>query len=405
MNYCKNACELEKKFIRNILKDKKLVKIVKDDFTKLLLKMEKIGIKLDTILSPIPNNTGNIGTSKTTSHSNTTLIKHLLSDNATIREKSHSVTNAMWNPTVGKPNYENFKIIYKYIMKNRKKTNFKGFYKAIQVMTKHKNPEVLDPNNKFIASLWHPTGGGGTNCNTADRGMMAGITLFPGYLLRSRMIYSDRATAAKKNNPKHHILKKSDLIEPFSEFEKEFLSSHYDMNNNTLPFGTGSTYSPDSVICDLHPAVNKRKKRNCKVAAISGTAIELFVIGKIFEIDLKSMFIGLLAEMVPIHHSIEEICHGLHDFNYFLNCGNQKNVVNMELFNTHKAMLNFIKDNIVSELLNRETSPLKKRSPKKRSPKKRSPKKRSPKKRSPKKRSPKKRSPKKNSPREIIYVN
>ena len=117
------------------------------------------------------------------------------------------------------------------------------------------------------------------------------------------------------------------------------------------------------------------------------------------------MFIGLLAEMVPIHHSIEEICHGLHDFNYFLNCGNQKNVVNMELFNTHKAMLNFIKDNIVSELLNRETSPLKKRSPKKRSPKKRSPKKRSPKKRSPKKRSPKKRSPKKNSPREIIYVN
>ena len=76
MNYCKNACELEKKFIRNILKDKKLVKIVKDDFTKLLLKMEKIGIKLDTILSPIPNNTGNIGTSKTSPHSNNTLIKH-----------------------------------------------------------------------------------------------------------------------------------------------------------------------------------------------------------------------------------------------------------------------------------------------------------------------------------------
>jgi len=399
MSNCKNACVKEKLFVKNLLKNKTLVKIVKDDFTELLKRMKKIGIKLDTILSPLADNTGNIGTSKTSPHSKTTLIKHLLSDKATIREKSHSITNAMWNPSAKKPNFENFKIIYKYIMKNRRKENFKGFYKAIQVITKHKNPEILDPNDKFIASLWHPTGGGGTNCNTADRGSMPGITLFPGYLLRSRMIYSDKASVAKKNNPKPHILKKSDMIEPFSKFEKDFLSSHYDMNKNTLPFGTGSTYTPDSVVCDLHPAIDTRKQCNCKTAAISGTAIELFVICKIFEIDLKSIFIGLLAEMVPIHHSIEEICHGLHDFNYFLSCGNQKNVLNMELFNSHKAMLNFIEDNIVSELVNRATSPLKKRSPKKSSPKNRSPKKRSPKKRSPKKRSPKKRSPKKRSPK------
>ena len=405
MNYCKNRCNLERNFIKKILRNENLVQIVKDDFTELLLRMEKIGINLDTILSPYPNNTGNIGTSKTSSHSNNTLIKHLLSDNATIREKSHSVTNAMWNPNAGKPNYENFKIIYEYIMKNRRKQNFKGFYKAIQVMTKHKNPEILDSNNKFIASLWHPTGGGGTNCNTADRGVLAGITLFPGYLLRSRMLYSDRANTAKKNNPKAHILEKRDLIEPFSDYEKDFLTSNYDMTGNTLPFGTGSTYSPDSVICDLHPAIDKRRTRNCKVAALSGTAIELFVIGKIFEIDLKSIFIGLMAELVPIHHSIEEICHALHDFNYFLGCSNQKNTLNMKLFNSHNAMLNFIEDNIVSELLDRETSTIKKRSSKKRSPKKRSPKKRSPKKRTPKKRTPKKRLPKKYSPDEIIYIN
>ena len=94
MNYCKNRCNLERNFIKKILRNENLVQIVKDDFTELLLRMEKIGINLDTILSPYPNNTGNIGTSKTSSHSNNTLIKHLLSDNATIREKSHSVTNA-----------------------------------------------------------------------------------------------------------------------------------------------------------------------------------------------------------------------------------------------------------------------------------------------------------------------
>ena len=126
------------------------------------------------------------------------------------------------------------------------------------------------------------------------------------------------------------------------------------------------------VLFVLHPAIDKRRTRNCKVAALSGTAIELFVIGKIFEIDLKSIFIGLMAELVPIHHSIEEICHALHDFNYFLGCSNQKNTLNMKLFNSHNAMLNFIEDNIVSELLDRETSTIKKRSSKKRSPKKRS---------------------------------
>ena len=96
--------------IKNLLKNKTLVKIVKDDFTELLKRMKKIGIKLDTILSPLADNTGNIGTSKTSPHSKTTLIKHLLSDKATIREKSHSITNAMWNPSAKKPNFENFKL-------------------------------------------------------------------------------------------------------------------------------------------------------------------------------------------------------------------------------------------------------------------------------------------------------
>ena len=65
---------------------------------------------------------------------------------------------------------------------------------------------------------------------------------------------------------------------------------------------------------------------------------------------------GCLFEMVPMHHSIEEACFGLGDFNYFFNCNLGKNTIKMKLFDNHTEMLRFIKKNIIDTLVKEKKS-------------------------------------------------
>jgi len=323
MPECKNACSTEIVFLKKLLENKLLIKNVKNDLTKMICKMEKIGINMKTLISDALF-TGNIGTKNSDK-----LIEYIKSDKSTIREKVAAISNSVWNASLEIPRYNNCEIFFKYIMNNRNSTNCRALYKSIQVITKNKYPEKLNSKNKKISVLWCPL-----------------FYLFPGYNFKRNNINLHNL----KNKKTSRSLRKEYLIEPISEYEKNFYNSkNISINKTTLNIETGMDLYKNKVCRPFN--YNNKQKFNCRVAGVSGHAILHFTLSHILNINLKSVFIGQMFEMVPIHHSIEEICFAMNDFNYFLNCNDNKNTVKMKLFDNHTEMLQFVKKNIINTVL------------------------------------------------------
>lgn len=318
MKECKNACGDEIKFLKILLENKILIKNVKDDLTKMICEIERLGVNIKTLLSD-ELFTGNIGIKDKKK-----LIEYLKSDKSTIREKVAAISNSFWNASLAVPRYDNCEIFFKYIMNNRNSKNCNALYKSIQIITKNKYPEKLNSKNKKISVLWCPL-----------------FYLFPGYSFKRNNINLHNLKKQKTDRS----LKKEYLIEPISEYEKNFYNSkNISLDKNIINIETGMDLYKNKV-CKLFYN-NNNKKFNCRVAGVSGHAILHFTLSTILNINLKSVFIGQMFEMVPIHHSIEEICFALDDFNYFLKCNN-KNTIKMKLFDNHAEMLQFVKKNII----------------------------------------------------------
>lgn len=323
MKNCKNACSTEISFLKKLLENKVLIKNVKNDLTKMICKMESLGVNMKTLLSEA-SFTGNIGIKDADK-----LIAYIKSDKATIREKVSAISNTVWNASLEVPRYNNCEIFFKYIMNNRNRTNCKALYKSIQLITKNKHPEKLNSKNKKLSVLWCPL-----------------FYLFPGYNFKRTNINLHNL----KNQKTGRSLRKEYLIEPISEYERNFYNSkNISLDKTTLNIETGMDLYKNKVCNPFN--YNNKQKFNCRVAGVSGHAILHFTLSHILNINLKSVFIGQMFEMVPIHHSIEEICFALGDFNYFLKCNDNKNTIKMELFDNHTQMLKFVKKNIINSFL------------------------------------------------------
>ena len=148
LKYCKNACDFELKYLKDIYKNKELIINIKKKLTKLIIKLEKIGIDLNTMLSDAIF-TGNIG-------NNPELIHYLKSDASTIREKVAGISNTFWDAKIELPQYKNCTLFYNYIMNHKNKKGCKELYNGIQTITKNNNPESLDSTNPKISQLWCP---------------------------------------------------------------------------------------------------------------------------------------------------------------------------------------------------------------------------------------------------------
>jgi hypothetical protein len=329
MKECKNACNKEIRFLKKILENKLLVKTVKKDLTKMIYKMEKLGVDMETLLSDAVF-TGNIGKSNDKKE-NKKRIEYIKSDESTIREKVAAISNSFWDASVETPRYKNCELYYQYIMQNRNRANCKALYESIQVITKNKNPEKLDSSHKNISTLWCPL-----------------FYLFPGYNFKKYTI----PLHDLKDKKMGRSLKKEDMIEPLSEYENQFYKSKdISINNTIMDVETGRDKYRNTLCRPFN--YNNNTKFNCRVAGVSGHAITHLTLGFILNINLKSVFIGQMLEMVPMHHSIEEICFGMNDFNYFLKCHNVPNVIKMKLFDNHSEMLHFIKKHILTSNVQR----------------------------------------------------
>ena len=338
MDNCKNACNTEISYLKNLLENKILIKKVKNDLTKMIIKLEKLGINMNTLLSEA-SFSGNIGMKDSKK-----LIEYIKSNKSTIREKVSAISNTVWNASLEIPRYKNCEIFFKYIMNNKNHTNCKALYESIKLITKNKYPENLNSKNKKISVLWCPL-----------------FYLFPGYNFKRNNINLHNL----KNQKTSRSLKKEYLIEPISIYEKKFYKSkNINLDNTILNIETGMDLYKNKLCQPFN--YNNKKKFNCRVAGVSGHAILHFTLSMMLNIDLKSVFIGQMFEMVPIHHSIEEICFALGDFNYFLKCNGNKNTIKMKLFDNHTQMLKFVKNNIIDSFLKKRKT-MKKRIHKKKS--------------------------------------
>lgn len=316
MDYCRNRCDFEVIYLKRLLKNETLVKLVKKTLTKMIHKLEKIGVNLNTLLSD-SKYTGNLGLNKD-------LISYLKSNKSNIREKVAAISNTFWDSKKEIPQYKNCEIFFNYIISNNNSKNCKSLYEAIKVITKNKYPENLDSKNKKISQLWCPL-----------------FYIFPGYIFKRNTINLHDLLQKKKSRS----MRKNEIIEPFSKKEINFLKSKkISLNNNIIDIEVGRDLYKNKV-CNLFNYNNT--KFSCRIAGVSGHAILHFTLGLILDIDLRIIFIGQMFEMVPLHHSIEEICFGLNDLNFFFKNTNIK----MDLFNNHKEMMEYIDKHIVNHVL------------------------------------------------------
>ena len=331
------SCNREIIYLKDLLNNKDLINIINKELLKLINKLKDNGVNMEYLTS---NSlfTGNIGKGRGK-------INYIISSHSNIREKVNAITNTFYNAEDGQPIMSTSRILYKYIM--TKKGNCKFLYKAIQTVTKNKNPEKLFnkpyiEKEKNIYSLWCPI-----------------FNIYPGF------IYSKNKLGTFSNMIKDVKDKRSltikEFIEPLSDMEKKFLTKKgIDLKGDVLNILIGRDVYGDKI----KQLINTTELDTCRVAGVSGHAILHLTLGFIFNMDLKCIFLALLFEMVPIHHSIEEIYFALHDLEYMLNC--EKKIIGIELHDNQESMLKFITKIIVNGITKTSRKTLKKRSKRKR---------------------------------------
>lgn len=307
----KTMCNNEAVYLISILNNKtydNLIKETKEQLHKILIGMRnELKIELNTALSDGVL-TGNIGKDKPDEK-----IVYLLSQDATIREIVVAISNIIYD-------VENAKKLYKYIMKNKEVDEIKDLYKKIQMITKNKHPEMLNvdiPDNKNIALLWCPL-----------------LYSYPGYIFKKSNIYLHSLLGKTTSlfDKEHH------LVEAFSIYEIEFLSNKgLNLSNNILPIQTGMNLYGD-LVNNLN--YYNYEDNSCHVAGISGHSLLHFTLGKMFNIDYRYILIGQLYAMIPMHHSMMEVCWAANDIGY------------LNLFENYIEMRETIND-IISKLKNK----------------------------------------------------
>lgn len=263
-----------------------MIAATKRAMTDVLSKMFEIGVNPADALSDAIF-TGNIGKQEEN-------IKYLLSDESSIREKVAAISNTMWNAELEKPVTRTATVLFDYIINNRELPNIRPLYTMIQQITKNKYPESLP---KKPTELWCPM-----------------LYAYPAYIFKRTHINLHSLIQDEKRKS----LDLRMLIEPLSVREKVLLNNGLGMDVNNefeIPVETGmSLYG--KAICQLPNYTPAVEGKTCRVAGISGHSLLHFTLGQIFGVDWRYTFIGQLLEMVPIHHSMEEVCFAANDFGH-----------------------------------------------------------------------------------------
>ena len=261
-----SLCKEEFKTIQKIFFNEDLINNLKNFLNSVIEKLFNIGFDKKSFFSDDKNEMGNIGTDNIDEN-----YIHILSVNATIREKINSIVNTFFDSETKKPKEDSINLINFIFTQNTEWNK-----QRIEQLKKIANKNTIEKLYKYIIKnkwfdLWAPI-----------------IHIYPEFVFKRHL-----SKNISKPNTCGDDGSETKIIEPFSEKENNFY-------NGDLNFHTGKCYYNDI----LHLLKEDGK---CSVAGVSGHTILLLELVKVLDIDWKPMILCALLTNVPYHHSIDEI--------------------------------------------------------------------------------------------------
>lgn len=281
--------ESETKLLRSILDNTRLIRLVKASLNNVIKKLiHELKFDPNSLLSDNVHKFGNIGVCKISTEVSKKL-EYLISFESTIREKVTAISNTLINDSGSNDSLKkiNAGIMCDYIRKNSKNTSNDW------IMKRAENVDQIT-NIKSTEYLWAPI-----------------------YLLYD--MYRMKLDKTKKllNNVKSfdhkmHGIYQTDLNEPLSKFELEFIrtiGSNIDIETKLL-WMPGKYVYKDSV--SVLPEF-KTRDNSLIIGGVSGHTILMMELALLLNVNWTPILFACIITQVPHHHSITEIIDALVD--------------------------------------------------------------------------------------------
>jgi len=334
---CKAEFEILKAMIE---KNKTFIDEIKTVVNEMLKFMnEVIGIKYSNFFSNDVRTTGNIKLDKWNDEDyKTYFTTYLLGMKSTIREKITALYNTVYDYKTGLFNIASISAIFKYlksvsnnnlvdkvkdiILETLNLENYDEFLKIVEAGEDEEKAHTTDKKRKTILNsigfLWCPM-----YYTSGSHNYKKDILNLEKTRYKERL--DPDITLELEGNKDKCYIEATNLLEPLSDAEKEFLKSKcIDPADGLIPYNTG--------FCLVKKHMNKFEKlmtpkmsERCNVSGYSGTSIIIlylfFIInGNDFKMrDFYLILLGILIWQVPIHHSIYECVSTLREFTMMSN--------------------------------------------------------------------------------------
>jgi len=292
--------ENEIKLLKNILNNKRLIRLVKSALTGIISKMTD-ELKFDhlSFFSDNKYKFGNIGV-MTDKESITKRLEYLKSTDSTIREKVTAISNSIIDGS-DENIYKkyNAKFLCEYIIKSKESKNHDP--NSWVVMRANQIEQVVEA--KLLPS-------------TDTTHLWAPIYLF--YPMYKTKYNNTKKILNTFDNfdPLLYGIKSDALNEPLSDYELEFMSNNNIDSKQNLFWVPGKYIYKDAV--KLFPEFENRDK-SIIVGGVSGHTILMLELALLLDINWVPILFACIIIQVPHHHSITEIVDALIDMKLLKN--------------------------------------------------------------------------------------
>jgi hypothetical protein len=333
-------CKAEFDMLKDMIeKNKDYIDEIKNVVNEMLKFMNKtIGIRYSNFFSNDVRTTGNIKLDKWNDEDyETYFTTYLLGMNSTIREKITALYNTVYDYKTGLFNIASISAIFKYyktvsdnnlvdkvkdiILETLNLENYDEFLKIVEDGEAEEKTHTTDKKRKTILNsigfLWCPM-----YYTSGSHNYKKDILNLEKTRYKERL--DPDITLELEGNKDKCYIEATNLLEPLSDAEKEFLKSKCIDSDGLIPYNTG--------FCLVEKHMNKFEKlmtpkmrARCNVSGYSGTSIIIlylfFIInGNDFKMrDFYLILLGILIWQVPIHHSIYECVSTLREFTMMSN--------------------------------------------------------------------------------------
>lgn len=284
--------EDEQKLLMKILKNERLIRLVKATLTNLILRILD-NLKFDPLsfFSDNKYKFGNIGIPNEDNIQKK--LEYLKSSDSTIREKVTAISNSVIDGSDENVRKKyNTEILCKYIRDN--KDNKMNSWLELRSKQMDSIIELGQMGKTDTSHLWAPI-----------------YLLYDAYRTKYYNI-KGLLNTFDKFNPDLYGINSTDLNEPLSDHELEFMQKNNINSKKKLLWTPGNFIYKD--VIKFFPEFKNRDK-SLIVGGVSGHTILMIELSLLLEINWIPILFACIIIQVPHHHSITEIVDALIDMN------------------------------------------------------------------------------------------